>query len=98
MHQGYPAFLGLEIAASGTGTGATGAVISGVVSSSPAAAAGLTAGDTIVSAGGTSVASSDGLSAALADRQVGEHISVGWLDASGARHTTTVTLAAGPAD
>ena len=83
---------------SGTGTGATpaGATISGVVSKSPAATAGLTGGDTITSVNGQVVSSSDALSTVMTRQKPGKSVSVSYVDANGQAHTATVTLAAGP--
>ncbi len=115
VHQGYPAFLGVQVAsdaasaadaggAEATGPDATGATdsqdgapIAGVVTGSPAASAGLTAGDVIVSVDGQSISGADQLSSALAGHRVGDQVRVGWLDQSGTTHTATITLAAGPA-
>jgi S1-C subfamily serine protease len=110
---GYPAFLGVQVqsATAGTGSGTgrgrygsgsgttatSGALIAGVVDGSPAAAAGLTAGDTVIGIDATAVTTADGLSAALAGHEPGDSVTVTWLDASGAQHTASVTLAEGPA-
>ena len=67
IQQGTPAFLGVQLAQDATG----GATISGVVDGSPAAEAGLQAGDTITAVGGTTVDSADALSAALAKQRPG---------------------------
>jgi len=103
IHQGVPAFLGVQTAgtagAEPTGAGATtGVPVVGVVTGSAAAAAGLQAGDTITSVGGTTVSSPTDLTAALADRSPGDRVSVSWTDGSGTSHTRTVTLGSGPAD
>ncbi|HEV7653518.1 MAG TPA: trypsin-like peptidase domain-containing protein [Mycobacteriales bacterium] len=91
--QGTPAFLGVELA-----NGTTGATISGTVSDSPAAKAGLAEGDTITAVDGSTVDSSTALSAALAKHAVGDQVRLTWTDTSGTSHTATVTLIAGPAD
>lgn len=102
---GYPAFLGVEVApstgyaASGDATGnatTPGAAIAGVIEGTPAAAAGLSGGDTITSLNGAAVASAGALTAALAGHRPGDQVGIGWTDASGAPHTATVTLARGP--
>ena len=79
-----------------TGTG-SGVTIAGAVSGSPAASAGLTAGDTITSVGGQSVSSATDIQNVLVKYHPGDKISISWLDQSGQSHTTTVTLASGPA-
>ena len=73
------------------------ATISGVVDGSPAADAGLQAGDTITAVGGTTVDSADALSAALAKQNAGDQVRVTWVDSTGTSHTATITLVAGPA-
>ncbi|WP_420123973.1 S1C family serine protease [Nakamurella sp.] len=108
---GYPAFLGVQVqsatTATGTGrdrsgagtsaSGTSGAVIAGVVDGSPAAGAGLVAGDTVVGIDATAVTSADGLSAALAGHRPGDSVTVTWVDASGARQSADVVLIQGPA-
>ena len=93
IQQGTPAFLGVQLSQDAAGA----ATISGVVDGSPAAAAGLQAGDTITAVGGTTVDSADALSAALAERNPGDQVRVTWVDGSGTSHTATITLVAGPA-
>jgi len=91
---GLPAFLGVEV----SGTATTGGVaVAGTVEGSGAASAGLTEGDTITSIDGTAVASSDALTAAIQSHAVGDKVTVGYTDITGAAKTVTVTLTAGPA-
>ena len=70
--------------------------LAGVVGGSPAADAGLAAGDTITAVGSTEVGSASALSAALAKHDVGDRVRVTWTDAAGTTHHATVTLAASP--
>ena len=93
IHQGLPAFLGIQLAAYGTGT-----TIAGVVDGSAAEAAGLGAGDTITSIGRTSVASTDAISSTIAGHDPGDRVTVAWTDAGGVAHSGTVILGSGPAD
>lgn len=105
---GYPAFLGVSIGSSaqtrgvpGDTTGSTGstsgATIAGVITGTPAADAGLVAGDTITKVGGTAITSSDQLSTVLAGHKPGDKVTITWTSAStGTSHTATVTLATGP--
>ncbi|MBO1738806.1 S1C family serine protease [Leifsonia sp. TF02-11] len=79
------------------GAATSGATIAGVIDGSPAAAAGLTTGDTITAVNGTAIDSASALTAALGAHAPGDSVSVTWTDASGASHTATVTLAQGPA-
>jgi S1-C subfamily serine protease len=92
---GLPAFLGVAFATSSSaGTGAT---IAGVLDGTPAASAGLVAGDTITAVGGVAVASADDLSAALDAHAPGDSVTLTWATAAGAAGSATVTLIAGPA-
>jgi S1-C subfamily serine protease len=105
---GYPAFLGVSLSTprsqvaggSGTGSGTTsGATIAGVVTGTPAASAGLAAGDTITAVNGAAVTSADGLSSALGAHKAGDRVTITWVSGTtGATHSATVTLIAGPAN
>jgi len=81
----------------GDQSGTNGATIAGTVSSSPAANAGLTEGDTITAIGGQSVSSAEDVAHALVKYHPGNSISISWVDQDGQSHTTTLTLATGPA-
>ncbi|MDP9334886.1 MAG: S1C family serine protease, partial [Actinomycetota bacterium] len=63
----------------------------------PAARAGLTAGDVIVSIDNTMTASASALGAALAHSRPGDKVRISWKDTRGQEHTATVQLAAPPA-
>jgi S1-C subfamily serine protease len=78
------------------GSTTSGLSVAGTVSGSPAANAGITAGDTITAIGGQSVSSQEDVAHALVQYHPGNSVSVSWVDASGQSHTTTVTLASGP--
>jgi S1-C subfamily serine protease len=95
IHLGYPAFLGVSVSSSDTGSGV---LVNGVVSGGPAARAGLAAGDRITRVGSTSTATASALTAAMAKLEPGDHVTVTYLDASGRSHTVTLTTATGPAD
>ena len=108
VHIGPTAFLGVEVqdggGQGGFGLGAgnggqpsSGALVAGVVPGSPAAQAALTAGDTIVSVDGRSVDSATALTSTLGSDQPGQRVTIGWIDQSGAQHSSTVQLASGPA-
>ena len=98
IHIGTAAILGIEVEAGGSFSGSShsGAVIAGVLSGSPAATAGLTAGDVIVSLDGHSVSSPASLSSLMGSHHPGDRVTVGFDTASGQSQTVTVTLAAGP--
>jgi S1-C subfamily serine protease len=93
IHQGTPAFLGVQLP-----DGATDPTVSGVVRGSPAAAAGLRAGDTITAVDGVAVDRPDALSDALAGHRPQDRVPIAWTDTAGGSHTATVTLTIGPAD
>ena len=89
---GDRAILGV-VAQDGSATGAT---IVGVQGGSPAAVAGLTAGDVITSLGGKGVTSTSSLSAAMHGYKPGDRVAVGWVDAAGRGHSATIQLTTGP--
>lgn len=111
---GYPAFLGVQLATTGgdaaalnglpgSATGSTtggvaGAVVAGVLDGTPAAQAGLAAGDTITAVDGVTVADGDALGAALAAHAPGDQVTLTWTTATGTSRSATVTLIEGPAD
>jgi S1-C subfamily serine protease len=91
---GYPAFLGVLLAQQ---PGAVaGAPLAGVVDGSGAAKAGLAQGDVVTSVDGKPVASAAELSAAIAEHEPGDTVTLGWTTAAGAQQTGTVDLAEGP--
>ena len=110
VHIGATAFLGVQIDSTGdqsglgsgsfgdqSGSTSSGAPIANVLSGSPAAQAGLAAGDTIVSVSGQAVDSPTTLSALLSSHHPGDSVQIGWTDQSGAQQTSSVQLATGPA-
>ena len=109
VHLGTTGFLGVQLsspdssatggATSGGGqAGGSALTVEGTLSGSPAAQAGLSAGDVIDSLNGQAVSSQSGLQSALQQHQPGDKVTIGWTDTSGQTHTSTVTLANGPAD
>ena len=106
IHIGATAFLGVATSGGDAGSGfgglrwlyqGTGVTIAGAVSGSPAATAGLAAGDTVTSVGGQPVSSASDIQQVLVKYHPGDKISISWADQSGQSHTATVTLANGPA-
>lgn len=108
---GYPAFLGVQVSSASTGralpgaagsgvtgSGVAGATVAGVVEGSPAAEAGLSAGDTITAVGGVAVTSAADLTEALSGFAPGDQVDVAWTTTDGSTTAATVTLIAGPAD
>ncbi|HWN00809.1 MAG TPA: trypsin-like peptidase domain-containing protein [Streptosporangiaceae bacterium] len=75
----------------------TGALVDGVLCGTPAAQAGLFAGDVITSAGGHAVTSPRSLTAILSRFRPGSQVALAWVAPGGSLHTAAVTLAAAPA-
>jgi S1-C subfamily serine protease len=102
VHIGPTGLLGVQImsadsaAANGIQTGA-GATVAGVVSGTPAAGAGLTQGDVIVSVDGQSVSSPEQLQSALGQHHPGDSVTIGWQDQTGQTQSASVVLVTGPA-
>jgi S1-C subfamily serine protease len=82
-------YLGVEVTDGGSVSGAT---ISGTVQGSPAAAAGIGTGDTIVALDGHQISSASDLSQLLASSTAGQHVSVTWVTGTGASASATLTL------
>jgi S1-C subfamily serine protease len=107
VHIGETAFLGVQIASAASDGGfsgfggeqdSTGVTVEGALSGSPAAAAGLSAGDVIDSVGGHTVTSPAGLQTVIGQYHPGDKVSVVFTNQDGQTQTATVTLANGPAD
>ena len=76
--------------------GASGLTLVGVVDGSAAAEAGLDAGDTVTSLGGTAVSTQAQLRRAVAAHDPGDTVTVTWTDPSGTSHSASVTLGRAP--
>ena len=117
VHIGATALIGVYISntsqctnettgVSGSGSGAAGALVCGVVQNTPAATTGLSSSgvtpanayDTITALGGKAVTSAQSLLSLMDTHHPGDRVSVTWVDASGASHSASLTLATGPAD
>jgi S1-C subfamily serine protease len=79
------------------GTTTAGVTLAGALAGSPAAQAGLVAGDVITSIAGQSVTSQSQIQSILAGYHPGDKISISWVDSSGLTQTATIALASGPA-
>ncbi|WP_181274101.1 S1C family serine protease [Brevibacterium oceani] len=82
---------------SGASSQTEGAVVAGVYEDTPAAEAGLSAGDTITKIGSAQITDGTALSEAIAEHKPGDKVSLTWTDADGQSHTAKVTLTEGPA-
>jgi S1-C subfamily serine protease len=70
--------------------------LAGTQAGTPAAAAGLGAGDVITALNGTAVTTGTQISQALIPLHPGDKVTVTWTDTSDQSHTTTLTLGTGP--
>ena len=75
----------------------SGALVGGVLCGTPAATAGLSAGDVITALGGQSVTSPRSLSALISHYRPGSRTALAWVSPDGRLHTAVVRLSAGPA-
>lgn len=96
VHIGATAFLGVAISTSAYAS-SQGVQIAGVTSGTPAASAGLAQGDVITSVAGHAVNSGTSIAQVLENYHPGDKVAIAWTDGYGQSHTTTVTLATGPA-
>ncbi len=97
VHVGPTAFLGVQVsAADASGAAASGALVEAVVSSSPAAKAGLVPGDVIVAFAGHAVSSPDDLTSLILRVKPGAKTQIRWVDQAGKTHSAAVRPAAGP--
>jgi S1-C subfamily serine protease len=71
--------------------------VAGVVSGSPAAEAGLAAGDIITALDGATLDTASSLSSALVHYRPGDKVTITWSDQSAHTHTATIVLTTGPA-
>jgi S1-C subfamily serine protease len=74
----------------------SGALVCNVYAGTPAAKAGVTAGDVITGVNGQSVTSASGLTSTMLKYRPGSTISLTWLDPSKQSHTSSLTLIVGP--
>jgi S1-C subfamily serine protease len=99
MSDPVPATVGGSTNGNGTGPAATsGVTVAEVMPGSPAASAGVVAGDTLTEVDGRPATTPDAVSALIKKRRAGDKINFSWTDGSNRRRTATVILAAGPAD
>ena len=97
VHVGPTAFLGVSLAdTDGVENSATGAVVHGVSPASPAAKAGLGAGDVITLVAGRRVRTAAALRALVVRLTPGQLVRVIWVDPFSGRTSARVRLASGP--
>jgi len=99
VHIGPSAFLGIQVASADSvgAASSSGAGVEGVLSGTPAQAAGLAQGDVITAVDGQAIDSPATLSSVMAQHHPGDQVQVTWTDTSGQQHTATVQLTSGPA-
>jgi S1-C subfamily serine protease len=98
IHIGEAAMIGVEVetASEASGSSASGAYIAAIIPGTPAASAGLVAGEVIVSLNGQAVDSPSALSSLMSSHHPGDRVTIGYDNSSGQLETLTLTLAAGP--
>jgi S1-C subfamily serine protease len=75
----------------------SGALVDGVLCGTGAEAAGISAGDVIITADGRSVSSPDGLTAIVSDFRPGSVVEITWVSPAGATRASRVRLDSAPA-
>lgn len=96
-NNGFGNIPGFGNGSQGNGNSTSGAYLQEVAQGSPAASAGLVAGDTVTSVGGVAVTASQDIQRVLVKYHPGDNIQLAWTDQQGQSHTATITLATGPA-
>ncbi|KUI37334.1 S1C family serine protease [Mycobacterium sp. GA-2829] len=94
VHIGPPALLGVGVRTAPSDV--PGVLIQEVLRGGPAEAAGLRAGDVLVSINGIRVPSATALTYTLDNFYPGNVVDVTWIDRAGQQHTAPATLAPGP--
>ena len=97
IHVGPTGFLGVKVVSAPAGSASSGAQIVLVEPGTPAASAGLAAGDIITSLNGKTVVSPEALTSLLQLYHPGERVQLGWTGPTGGRHSASLRLATGPA-
>lgn len=82
----------------GQATRQDGAIVAGVIQGTPAASAGLQAGDVITKVDNHSIGSGKKLSSTLDGYNPGQSIKIQWTDVAGATHQAAVKLVDGPVE
>lgn len=93
VHIGPTPFLGVSVGSNPEGAGV---VVVQAVPGGPAAAAGLTFGDQIISFNTRTISTPENLTNLLLNQSVGARVTLTYLDLNGQRHTVQVQLGSGP--
>lgn len=93
IHIGATGLLGVFVESQSSGEGA---LVENVISGTPAASCGLTAGDVITAIDGAGISSPTALTEAMLLRHPGDSVQITWHTPEGVQHTASVTLASGP--
>jgi S1-C subfamily serine protease len=98
LHIGKTAFMGVSVGSSDPyyWQATAGVVVNQVVSGSPIARIGISAGDLLTGFDGKSVSSPTRLTSLVVTKHPGDAVKIRWLDQAGTAHTATVRLAEGP--
>ncbi len=100
IHVGPTAFLGVAVESARyqapDGIETTGVAVESVIGGGPAAHAGLTNGDVIVSLAGRIASSPAAMTDELLAERPGRSVPIRWMDSHGHLHTATVKLGSGP--
>ncbi|MGH9125834.1 MAG: trypsin-like peptidase domain-containing protein, partial [Acidimicrobiales bacterium] len=88
VHIGLTGFLGVGVTSNGVGNGAE---ITQVAPNTPAAQAGLVAGDVITAVDGASISTAQDVTTALEPHHPGDKISITWITQTGSSQTASVT-------
>jgi S1-C subfamily serine protease len=101
VHLGVPGLLGVVMNDQTPSTApgaASGVEVAEVMPGSPAAGAGVVAGDTLTEVDGQPATTPDAVSTQIKTHRAGDKINFSWTDGSNRRRNATVVLGPGPAD
>jgi len=98
IHVGKTAFIGVSVGSPDPyyWQAPAGVVVNHIVSGSPIARTGVTAGDLLTSFDGRAVSSPTRLTSLVVTKHPGDAVKIRWLDQFGRAHSATVRLAEGP--
>jgi S1-C subfamily serine protease len=98
LHIGKTAFMGVSVGASDPyyWQAPAGVVVNQIVSGSPIARIGISAGDLLTSFDGKAVSSPTRLTSLVVTKHPGDSVQIRWLDQAGTSHSATVRLGEGP--